>query len=49
MDKKLFIQAITKFIFGFLIIVLLLFIPAGTLNYWNGWLFISILFVPMLL
>ena len=47
MDKKLFIQAITKFVFGFIIIALLLFIPAGTLNYWNGWLFISILFVPM--
>ncbi len=47
MDKKLFIQAITKFIFGFLIIGLLLFIPAGTLKYWNAWLFISILFVPM--
>ncbi len=49
MDKKLFIQAITKFIFGFLIIGLLLFIPAGTLNYWNAWLFIGILFVPMLI
>lgn len=47
MDKKLFIQAITKFIFGFIIIGLLLFIPAGTLNYWNAWLFICILFVPM--
>lgn len=47
MDKKLFIQAITKFIFGFIIIALLLFIPAGTLNYWNAWLFIGILFVPM--
>ena len=49
MDKKLFIQAITKFVFGFLIIGLLLFIPAGTLNYWNAWLFIGILFVPMLI
>ena len=49
MDKKLFIQAITKFIFGFLIIGLLLFIPAGTLNYWNAWLFIGILFLPMLI
>ncbi|MTM73269.1 isoprenylcysteine carboxylmethyltransferase family protein, partial [Turicibacter sanguinis] len=39
--------AITKFIFGFIIIALLLFIPAGTLNYWNAWLFIGILFVPM--
>ncbi len=47
MDRKLFIQAITKFIFGFLIIALLLFIPAGTLKYLNAWLFMSILFVPM--
>ena len=47
MDKKLFIQAITKFIVGFIIIALLLFIPAGTLNYWNAWIFICILFVPM--
>ncbi|MBQ8999696.1 MAG: isoprenylcysteine carboxylmethyltransferase family protein [Clostridium sp.] len=47
MDKKLFIQAITKFILGFIIIALLLFLPAGTLNYWNAWLFICILFVPM--
>ena len=47
MDKKLFIEAITKLIFGFIIIALLLFIPAGTLNYWNAWLFIGILFIPM--
>ena len=47
MDKKLFIQAITKFILCFIIIAFLLFIPAGTLNYWNAWLFICILFVPM--
>jgi len=47
MDKKLFIQAITKFIFGLIIIALLLFISAGTLNYWNAWLFIGILFIPM--
>ena len=47
MDKKLFIQAITKFIVGFIIIALLLFIPAGTLNYWNAWIFICILFVPI--
>jgi len=47
MDKKLFIQAITKFIFGILIVSMLVFIPAGTLNYWNAWLFMGILFVPM--
>ena len=47
MDKKLLIQAITKFVFGFTIIALLLFISADTLNYWNAWLFIGILFIPM--
>lgn len=47
MDKKLFTQAITKYIFGILIIGLLLFIPAGTIDYWNGWLFMGLLFIPM--
>ena len=49
MDKKLFIQAIIKFIFGFIIIAFLLFISAGTLKYWNAWLFIGILFIPILI
>ena len=47
MDKTLLIQAMTKFILGFILIALLLFIPAGTLDYWNAWLFIGILFIPM--
>ncbi|WP_405268083.1 methyltransferase family protein [Methanobrevibacter sp.] len=47
MDIKLFSQALTKFILGLIIISLLLFIPAGTLNYSNGWLFIALLFIPM--
>ena len=47
MDKKLFLQAFTKFLFGFIIICALLFIPAGTINYPNGWLFICLLFLPM--
>lgn len=47
MDKKLFFQAITKFILGVLIIGLLLFIPANTISYWNGWLFMGLLFIPM--
>lgn len=45
---KLFSQALIKFILGLIIICLLLFIPAGTLNYPNGWLFIALLFIPML-
>lgn len=47
MNLKLFIQAITKFIFGVIIIGLLLFIPAHTINYWNAWLFMGLLFIPM--
>ncbi len=44
---KLLFQAITKFLLGLIIVGVLLFIPAGSLNYYNGWLFIGILFVPM--
>lgn len=47
MTLKLFIQAILKFILGAVLVGLLVFIPAGTLNYFNGWLFMGILFVPM--
>lgn len=47
MNKKLFSQAITKFLLGLIIIGALLFIPANSLSYWNGWLFLSLLFIPM--
>ena len=47
MDTKLFFQAISKFLIGLVIICILLFIPAGTINYPNGWLFIALLFIPM--
>lgn len=47
MNIKLFFEAIMKVLLGILIIGLLLFLPAGTINYWNGWLLIGILFVPM--
>ena len=47
MTKKLFIKALIKFTLGLLVIGLLIFIPAGTLSYINGWIFISILFIPM--
>ena len=49
-DKKnLFIQAIGKFLLGVVILGLLIFLPAGSLSYWQGWLFLGILFVPMFL
>ena len=47
MDTKLFTQALTKFSLGVIIIGLLLFVPAGSLRYWQGWLLMGILFVPM--
>ena len=47
MNTKLFFQALSKFIFGLIIICILLFIPAGTIDYPNGWLFIALLFIPM--
>lgn len=47
MDVKLFVKGMIKFIFGVLLVGLLLFIPAGTFNYWNAWLFMGLLFIPM--
>lgn len=49
MSMKLFVQAITKFIFGVVLIGVLIFLPAGTFSFFNGWLFMGILFVPMFL
>ena len=47
MSFKLFLEAIIKFLAGVIIIGLLIFIPAGTLNYINGWVFLGVLFIPM--
>ena len=49
MNVKLFFQAIIKYLFGVVIIGALIFIPANTLKYWNGWLFMGLLFIPMFL
>ena len=47
MDIKLFFKAITRYILGLVIVGVLLFIPANTFEYWNAWLFMGILFIPM--
>ena len=47
MTPKLFAQAIAKFLLGLVLVGLLIFLPAGTFAYFNGWLFMGILFVPM--
>lgn len=47
MTKELFCQAILKFSLGMIMMGLLLFLSAGTFSYWNAWLFMGILFIPM--
>ncbi len=44
---KLFFEAIFKFILGVLIIGVLMFLPAGTFGFWNAWLLMGLLFIPM--
>ena len=48
MDRKLIIEAAAKFLAGFVLLAALLFIPAGTLSWWNAWLLLGILFLPIL-
>ncbi len=47
MNTKLFFQAIAKFLFGVILVGILVFLPAGTLSFFNGWLFMGLLFMPM--
>ena len=44
---KLFFNALEKYVMGMLFVALLVFWPAGSLQFWNGWLFMGILFIPM--
>ncbi len=47
MSKELLVQCIIKFLLGFILVSLLIFVPAGTIIFINGWVFMGILFVPM--
>lgn len=49
MSKGLFFQAVFKFLLGVAAVGVLIFLPAGTLHYPNGWLLMGVLFVPMFL
>lgn len=46
-DMRLFVQGVTKLLGGFVLLGLLLFLPAGTIYWWQGWLLMAILFIPM--
>ena len=48
MTKQLLIQAFFKTGSGAILLGLLLFLPAGTVHYWNACLLLAILFLPML-
>lgn len=48
MNKSLLTQALIKLVSGLLLICILIFLPAGSFSFWQGWLFIGILFIPML-
>ncbi|MBR6991887.1 MAG: isoprenylcysteine carboxylmethyltransferase family protein [Bacteroidales bacterium] len=47
LSARLFFQALGKFFLGLIVVGVLVFLPAGTLDYWQGWLFVGVLFVPM--
>lgn len=47
MTSGLFFQAILKFILGAVVVGVLIFVPAGTLYFWNAWLLMGILFIPV--
>lgn len=47
MNKALLVQALVKFIAGIVLISILLFLPAGSFAYWQGWVLIGVLFIPM--
>ena len=46
---KLILEGLMKYLLGLIFVALLIFLPAGTIWYWNGWLFIGLLFIPMFL
>ena len=47
MKNALLLQSLTKFFLGVVILGALLFLPAWSLHYWQGWLLMGILFIPM--
>ena len=47
MDRDLLLKALTKYLLGVIVLGILLFLPAGSLHYWQGWLLMGILFIPM--
>lgn len=49
MKTKLLIRGLTKYLIGLVLVSLLIFLPAGSIKFVNGWIFIGLLFIPMLI
>ena len=49
MKKRLFAEALAKFLLGAVLVSPFVFLPAGTLDYINGWLFMATMFSPILI
>ena len=49
MAKKLFLSAIIKFLLGIILVGVLIFLPAGSLEFYQGWVLMGVLFIPMLI
>ena len=47
MNAKLFVEALVKYLAGVILVAAMLFIPAGSLHFWQGWLLMAVLFVPI--
>ena len=47
MTLKLLVEALVKYLAGVVIVAAMLFLPAGSWGYWQGWLLMAILFVPI--
>lgn len=47
MTVKLFFEALIKFLLGIVLVGVLIFLPAGTLSFTYGWIFMGVLFIPI--
>lgn len=45
MNRNLLVQALVKLTAGFVLVGLMVFLPAGSFGYWQGWLLMGVLFV----
>jgi protein-S-isoprenylcysteine O-methyltransferase Ste14 len=46
--KKIFLKVLVRFSIGFIFIGVVIFVPAGTLKFFNGWLYIAGMMIPMI-